>query len=294
MSDNRMWLRNTRTGEQVMLANYLPSTGWIAKADAEKLRHVIEDHDLPLHQRKDPQHGDNDWRVVYEHGEPNEGETVQEPLTGIWRATEKTDAKPPPATPCWLCWEPLSATKMGYHCFEHPVCQSCYLRAESEWRRKPCAFTAGQFKREPERKETASVSRDIAEWAGFFGSMYGMTHANLVHDLAAFNKQREDRITDLESRLAAKETELDKWRLLHQAAQHELDEVKDRLAASDLHAQEVEGRLNAECDETAKWKKVASDTDMRCIKLNTRNSHLECVLLEIRNRADKTAKERVT
>lgn len=88
MSNNRMWLRNTRTGKQILLAKYYPSLHWFSAGsiDDDKLNAFFDEHETPIESRVDANSGDNEYTLVYECGEPNEGETVQDPKTGRWRA----------------------------------------------------------------------------------------------------------------------------------------------------------------------------------------------------------------
>lgn len=54
MSNNRLFLKNPKTGQKVLLAKYYPSTGWYAKMDCQKLHDLLcpedrsetDDHDL--------------------------------------------------------------------------------------------------------------------------------------------------------------------------------------------------------------------------------------------------------
>lgn len=63
MANNRMWLKNKRTGAQVLLAKYYPSTGWYPFHDdihaklAELFAHNEPDASM---------WGDNDWLLEYD------------------------------------------------------------------------------------------------------------------------------------------------------------------------------------------------------------------------------------
>jgi len=72
MANNRMYLINRRTGKQILLAKYYPSTGWCVFHDnlAVKLDVLLHENEpLPT------SWGDNDWEIEFEQrarGESNE------------------------------------------------------------------------------------------------------------------------------------------------------------------------------------------------------------------------------
>ena len=88
MSNNRMWLRNVRTGRQILIGKYLPSSGWCVPPvlELDRLQAFFDVNEVPLDERDNPGDGDNEYGVLYEMGEPNEGRTVKCPKTGWWRA----------------------------------------------------------------------------------------------------------------------------------------------------------------------------------------------------------------
>lgn len=63
MSNNRMWLRNKRTGQQILVAKYYPSTGWFTYHESltGKLDDLFDKSDEPR-----TQWGSNDWKLEYE------------------------------------------------------------------------------------------------------------------------------------------------------------------------------------------------------------------------------------
>lgn len=63
MANNRMWLKNKRTGAQVLLAKYYPTTGWYTFHDDihDKLDNLFEDNEP-----NPSQWGDNDWLIEYD------------------------------------------------------------------------------------------------------------------------------------------------------------------------------------------------------------------------------------
>ena len=54
VANNRMWVKNPKTGKKALLAKYYPSTGWYAKLTLQELHDVLcpedreqtDDHDL--------------------------------------------------------------------------------------------------------------------------------------------------------------------------------------------------------------------------------------------------------
>lgn len=63
MANNRMWLKNKRTGAKVLLAKYYPATGWYPfPADLHARLGRLFDENEPA----PSQWGDNDWLIEYE------------------------------------------------------------------------------------------------------------------------------------------------------------------------------------------------------------------------------------
>jgi hypothetical protein len=71
MANNRMYLRNKRTGAKLLLARYYPSTGWnnyYGLIFGDRLDALFKDKE------PDPtQWGDNDWEIEYEHNHDQDG-----------------------------------------------------------------------------------------------------------------------------------------------------------------------------------------------------------------------------
>lgn len=63
MANNRMYLKNKRTGAQVLLAKYYPSTGWYVFHDDIRVRmdDLFDRNEAPA-----SMWGDNDWTIEYE------------------------------------------------------------------------------------------------------------------------------------------------------------------------------------------------------------------------------------
>jgi hypothetical protein len=82
MANNRMWLRNKNTGQQVLLAKYYPSTDWYCYHEdlSQKLDHLFQD---PSH-LSGTMTGNNDYEIVYESIEtpPHEPFTDTAPKQG--------------------------------------------------------------------------------------------------------------------------------------------------------------------------------------------------------------------
>lgn len=65
MANNRMWLKNVKTGEQVLLAKYYPTTGWYTfHDDIGKRMDALFDADDHR-----SMWGNTDWRIEYEQEE---------------------------------------------------------------------------------------------------------------------------------------------------------------------------------------------------------------------------------
>lgn len=69
MANNRMYLKNKRTGEKILLAKYFPTGGWQtyhANLD-QKLDDIFEQNEA-----EPTFSGDNDWEIEYEGKAENE------------------------------------------------------------------------------------------------------------------------------------------------------------------------------------------------------------------------------
>lgn len=69
VSNNRMWLTNKLTGQQVLLAKYYPSTGWYVFHDdiAQRLDKLFDTDPTPP-----SMYGNTLWAIQYEQEETNE------------------------------------------------------------------------------------------------------------------------------------------------------------------------------------------------------------------------------
>ena len=63
MANNRMWLKNKRTGAQVLIAKYYPSCGWgVFHGDlGDRIGTILSVNEPPPTRM-----GDNDWVIEYE------------------------------------------------------------------------------------------------------------------------------------------------------------------------------------------------------------------------------------
>lgn len=52
MANNRMWLRNTRTGDKILLAKFYPSGGWSPYVDGDGLQSFFALNDFTRDQIK--------------------------------------------------------------------------------------------------------------------------------------------------------------------------------------------------------------------------------------------------
>jgi hypothetical protein len=76
MANNRMYLKNRRTGAKVLLAKYYPSTGWYAFHAPDRGVDLISklDETFDTNEPETTMWGDNDWLIEYEHEvEPHNG-----------------------------------------------------------------------------------------------------------------------------------------------------------------------------------------------------------------------------
>jgi|WetSurMetagenome_2_1015567.scaffolds.fasta_scaffold1693188_1 hypothetical protein len=64
MSNNRMFLENTKTGKKLLIAKYYPSTGWYSVK--ENLNSDKIDSLFDSNSSNPSQWGDNDWIISYD------------------------------------------------------------------------------------------------------------------------------------------------------------------------------------------------------------------------------------
>lgn len=78
MANNRLYLRDTETGEEILLAKgYAGSGGWSLRKEVEKLEDWLDQHDF------DASLGGNTRLVVYDENHPPVGTEISSTLRGM-------------------------------------------------------------------------------------------------------------------------------------------------------------------------------------------------------------------
>jgi hypothetical protein len=64
MANNRMYIKNKRTGKKILLAKYYPPSGWSCYYDdlSKRLSELLYENEPAA-----TVYGDNDWIIEYEH-----------------------------------------------------------------------------------------------------------------------------------------------------------------------------------------------------------------------------------